>query len=182
MEDFLSPVRNEHCLAVSEMAAMLAAVYGADVEKARFAGRYHDIAKAFTPEQSNRLLREYGLPEKYFGDRALAHSKIGSAMLKEEFGVTDTDILNAVAYHTTGRRGMSLLEKIVYTADAIDATRSYEDVEYYRNLARTDLDRACVEIMDFTISDLKKRNKEPDVDTIEAIDYIHRNAEESKEN
>ena len=32
-------------------------------------------------------------------------------MAERDFGITDDDILNAIKYHTTGRAGMSLLEK-----------------------------------------------------------------------
>lgn len=167
------PRRLDHCLAVSEMAAELAELYGADVEKARFAGRYHDIAKAFSAEQSNRLLREYGLSEEYYNYPALAHSKLGEALLREEFGVADSEILSAVSNHTTGAAGMTLLDEIIFVADAVDATRSYGDVEYYRQLARTDIDRACLEIMDFNIMSISNdADKHLDTETLGARAYI----------
>ena len=33
---------------------------------------------------------------------------------RNEFNVTDEDILNAIRFHTTGRAGMSNLEKLIY--------------------------------------------------------------------
>ena len=41
----LKPKRYTHSLGVVEMAGTLAEIYGADVQKARFAGLVHDIAK-----------------------------------------------------------------------------------------------------------------------------------------
>ena len=164
--------RLKHSEAVSKMAAELAVIYGADVEKARFAGMYHDIAKAFDADASNELVKEYGLPDKYYNNKSIAHSKLGAALLEREFGVTDRDILDAVANHTTGRAGMSLLEKIVFVADAVDETRDYEDVDYYRQLARTDLDRACLISLVGTICHVKSQGIYLDEDTLAAKEYF----------
>lgn len=38
-------------------------------------------------------------------------------------------------YHTIGRRNMSMLEKVVYIADRIEAGRKHEGVEKIRELA-----------------------------------------------
>ena len=66
---------------------------------------------------------------------------------------------DAIENHTTGRANMSLMEKIIYVADAVEINRDYSDVEYYRDLAFEDLDRAVLEIVDFVIEDnIKKGN------------------------
>ena len=65
MKDNLKPSRYTHSLGVEKMASELAAIYGEDTEKAAFAGRYHDIAKCFTPEVMNGYVRQFGLPEIY---------------------------------------------------------------------------------------------------------------------
>ena len=173
LKKFVPEKRLIHSAAVSEMAAKLAAIYGEDVDKARFAGMYHDIAKGFSEEDSNRLVREFGLSgEKYFNNRAISHSKLGAAILENYFGVTDRDILDGVANHTTGRPGMSLFEQIIFVADATDATRTYNDVQYYRDLAEKDIDEACLEIMDFNIKHVISKGKTLDTDTITAREYI----------
>ena len=43
--------------------------------------------------------------------------------------VTNQDVLNAIHYHTTGRAGMSNLEKIIYVADMIEPGRNFPGVE-----------------------------------------------------
>ena len=87
MKEHLDEYRYVHSLGVQKMAADLAKIYGTDVEKADFAGRYHDIAKCFNQETSDRYVRKYGLDESLIGNRSLAHSKVGAAILEHEYGV-----------------------------------------------------------------------------------------------
>lgn len=172
MKENLKESRYRHSLGVEDMAVRLAKVWGADIEKAAFAGRYHDIAKNFDPERMDSCVRKYGLPEELIGNNALAHSKVAAAILENEFGVDDEDILNAVRYHTTGRSGMSLLEELIFVADAVEDNRTYNDLKYYQKLAETDLDRACFEILEYTIWSLESKARKIHIDTIEARDWI----------
>ena len=172
MKDNLKESRYRHSLGVEEMAVRLAKIWSEDTEKARFAGRYHDIAKNFDQERMDSFIRKYGLPEELIGNNALAHSKVAAEILKNEFGVDDEDILNAVRYHTTGRSGMSLLEELVFVADAVEDNRTYNDLKYYQNLAETDLDRACFEILEYTIWFLESKERKIHNDTIEARDWV----------
>ena len=172
MKNNLKPSRYQHSLGVEKMAAKLAQVHGADVEKAAFAGRYHDIAKCFTDDRMNDYVRAYGLSGDYINNNALAHSKVAAGILQKDFGVIDEDVLDAVKSHTTGRAGMSLLEEIVYVADAIEENRNYEGIEELRDLAVSDLDEACLFIMDYTIDRINKLGRTLDRDTLEAREFI----------
>lgn len=154
------------------MAVRLAKLHGADVQKAAFAGRYHDLAKNFDTERMDGCIRKYGLDASLAGNNALAHSKVGAAILEHEFGVGDEDILNAVRYHTTARKGMSLLEELIFVADVVEDNRTYSDLDYYQDLAYRDLDRACYEILEYTIGDLTAKGREIDKDTLEARDWV----------
>ena len=162
------------------MAVRLARLHGADVEKAAFAGRYHDLAKNFDTDTMDKYIRKYGLPEKLIGNNALAHSKVGAAILEHEFGVTDEDILNAVRYHTTARRDMSLLEELIFVADVVEDNRTYSDLDYYQDLAYRDLDRACLEILEYTIGDLTSKGRDIDRDTLEARDWVLQKIKETE--
>ena len=66
--------------------------------------------------------------EAYAGDlfteKKLLHSPAGATLAKNEFGIEDKEILDAICYHTTGRGDMTLLEKIVYLADKIEPSRN----------------------------------------------------------
>lgn len=172
MKEVLSDKRYKHSLGVEKMAIRLATIYGVDAEKAAFAGRYHDIAKCFDQTESDRLVAKYGLSEEYLGNSALAHSKIAAAILQNEYGVDDEDILNAVKSHTTGRVGMSLLEEIVYVSDAIEENRSYPELKSLQERACTDLDTTCLYIMDFAVEMILVKGRKLDTETLEARDYI----------
>jgi predicted HD superfamily hydrolase involved in NAD metabolism len=176
----LKESRYRHSLGVEEMAVRLAGLHGGDQEKAAFAGRYHDIAKNFDMERMDECIRKYGLDEKLIGNNALAHSKVGAAVLEHEFGVTDEDVLNAVRFHTTARRGMSLLEQLVFVADVVEDNRTYSDLRYYQDLAYRDLDRASLEILEYTCGDLTEKGREIDRDTIEARDWFREIIKENR--
>ena len=174
IKENLKESRYRHSLGVEDMAVRLADIYGADREKAAFAGRYHDIAKCFDTETMDSYIRRCGLNEKLLGNPALAHSKVGAAILEHDFGVTDEDILNAVRYHTTAREGMSLLEEIVFTADVVEDNRTYSDLPYYQDLALNDLDRCALEILEYTIGDLESKGRDIDEDTLRAHEWLRK--------
>lgn len=172
MKAHLKPSRYTHSLGVEKMASALAFVHGADIEKAAFAGRYHDIAKCFPQDEMNSYVKEFGLSDMYIDNNPLAHSKVAAEILARDFGVNDEDVLNAVRSHTTGRKGMSLLEEIVYVADAIEYNRNYPELKKLQKQAVKDLDSACLFIMDYTLESLEKKGRIPDTDTVEAREFI----------
>ena len=176
----LKESRYRHSLGVEDMAVRLARLHGADAEKAAFAGRYHDLAKNFDEETMDSYIRKYGLSEDLICNNALAHSKVGAAILENEFGVTDREILDSVRYHTTARRNMTLLDEVIFVADVVEDNRTYSDLDYYQDLAYRDLDRACLEILDYTIGDLTAKGKVTDRDTLEARDWVFNKIKETK--
>lgn len=152
----LDAYRLNHSECVSECAAALAEQYGADVEKARLAGLLHDIMKNADRQQHFEELEKAGISLSLV---ELANSKVwhqfsGAAYLKNEKIVTDEEILGAVRWHTTGRAGMTLLEKVVYIADFISADRDYPDVDVVRKLAQSSLEEAILYTTQYTIKKL----------------------------
>ena len=67
----------------------------------------------------------------------------GSIVVRDELGIDDEDILNAIRYHTTGRAGMSLLEKVIFTADFTSEERTYSGVATMRKKSKRALRRLC---------------------------------------
>lgn len=151
-----------------DTAVMLAERYGADPKKAELAALFHDLYRYVNGEELAGYVREFHLPETYLASPNLAHSKIAAAVMKRDYGIEDEDILNAVSYHTTGRAGMSLLEKIVFLADAIEPGRDYPGVEELRKTAEEDLDAAVLQSLQGTIRFLEQENIPIDEDTIKA--------------
>lgn len=177
LKEHLSEKRLRHIEGVRETAVRLAEIYGEDPEKAAFAALCHDM---FKERDLNELVEKYGLPLKYMDEPNLAHSKVASCYMKEEMGIRDEDLLNAVSYHTTGRAGMSRLEKIIFLADAIEPGRDYPSADLIRKLAETDLDRACLVSLERTIRYLEEKGLSEDnidPDTIDARDYFKRKEE-----
>ena len=171
--------RRAHTLGVRDTALKLCEKYGADPLKAEIAALGHDMFRGLRGEALNEEIKRLGLPDKYLNDPNLAHSKIAAVRLKEDYGVTDEDILNAVSYHTTGRRDMSLLEKVIYLADGIEPNRTYPGVDRIRQEAETSLDGACLMAMQGTIEYVTSQGTHLDEDTKEAADHL---LQESKEN
>ena len=92
--------------------------------------------------------------------------------MERDYGITDRDIINAVSYHTTGRAGMSLLEKIIYIADASEPGRNYPGVERLRSEMKTDIDSAVLAALESTIKLVSDEGKFLDDDTVKARDYL----------
>ena len=151
--------RFNHSVNVSHEAGILAEIYGADVDKAKLAGMIHDATKEFSPEYQLQIIGESGiiLDNIELVNKNLLHAISGCAYAESVLGITDTDILNAIRYHTTGRANMSILEKVIYMADFTSAERKFEGVGELRQVARQDLDKAIIITTSFTISELAKR-------------------------
>ncbi len=169
----VSAKRWDHTQKVAEEAVKLCKIHSEDIKKAKIAGIFHDAAKEISLEESNELVKKYGLGDKYIDNKNLAHGKIASKLIQSEFGIKDEDIINAISYHTTGRAGMSKLEEIIFVADAIEPNRCYDGVDEIRKITYKDLDRGCYVTVVGTIESLYKRNILPiDDDTLKAGKYF----------
>lgn len=140
----LSAKRYEHSIRVLETALNLANIYGADPLKVGIAAILHDYAKEMNNLQIRDICEHFFKDETkdYMSVNEILHSFVGVYYAKEKFKIEDPDILNAIKYHTTGRKDMSLIEKIVYISDAIEPKREYPHVEKIRELALVNLDDA----------------------------------------
>lgn len=172
LRSLLKQSRYEHSLNVAQQARHLAVKYGAEPEKAYFAGLVHDICKGMSPEEQLKLIESGGiiLDEDALKSPAVWHSAAGAVFIQKELGVTDEDIINAVRFHTTGRAGMSILEKVVYAADLTSADRSYPDAEYVRSLAERNLDQCMAFSCRWILEDVTKRGLPAGKDTEALVD------------
>jgi len=174
LKDRLSEKRFFHSLAVAKEALRLAEKYGCDTKKAFLAGLLHDICKDDSPNLQLQLFDEFGIildtVEK--NARKLWHAIAGSAYIKEKLKLDDAEIILAIRYHTTARKGMSLLEKILYLADFTSGDRDYEGVEDMRKAVDVSLEHAMREALIFTVVDLTERGMPVHGDTMEAYREI----------
>ncbi len=167
-----SEKRKIHTEGVRQTAIRLSERYGADAEKAELAALFHDMFRGVPVEVLNYYVKHLGLDGKYKDNSNLAHGKIAAIIMERDYGIKDQDVLNAVKYHTTGRAGMSLLEKIIYLADAIEPNRRYPGVDKIREIAEIDLDRACLMSVNHTIQYVSSQGIYLDQDTLMARDDL----------
>jgi len=152
--------RYVHTLGVADSARMLAEQYGADPKKAELAGYLHDYCKCWPTDKMLDILVRYDFGQDIIeGEKELWHAFVGAIVVQTELGVVDPEILQAIRYHTTGRPGMSLLEKVVCLADYIEPNRVYPGVEKVRELAKRDVDQALSYALGSTISFLIEQKK-----------------------
>jgi predicted HD superfamily hydrolase involved in NAD metabolism len=151
------PRRYEHTMRVLDMAIDLARRCGADAEKARVAALFHDFCKDCLKPGND-----------------LSHAEEAAERMRFEYGIADEDILNAVRYHTTGRAGMSKLELVIFLADTLEPSRTYEDVDRLRGLVYEDLYAGALEVMKSLNAYLIKEGKAPAQDSLDAIDWLER--------
>ena len=142
------PKRREHTIRVALATARKARALKIDEEKALTSAFLHDCAKNL--EETHPLLSGFERRAEW-GDIPLPvlHQFTGAYLAETAFGITDTDIVNAVRYHTSGRENMSELEKLIFLADMLEDGRIFEGVEELRArfYAETDMDdvlKACL--------------------------------------
>ncbi len=145
MKKVLKESRYRHTVSVAHTAASLAMVYDVSLFKAMVSGMLHDCAKCYTDEELLKKCRKKGLEIRKAEEEnpSLLHAKYGAYLASAAYGIEDREILSAIECHTTGKPDMSLLDKIIFTADYIEPYRNHSELlPDIRRLAFTDIDRA----------------------------------------
>lgn len=163
-----------HSVNVSQMALKLAKKYGENEGKAAIAGILHDITKEMPDEFHLKLFKENNIKLDEVEKRAkkLWHAISGPIYIKNELHIDEEDIINAVRYHTTGRKDMSKFEKIIFVADFISEDRKFENAKVMRKLAFEDLDQAAIYGLKVTMEGLLYKSKLVAKDTFEAYNDL----------
>ncbi|MCI8857648.1 MAG: HD domain-containing protein [Clostridiaceae bacterium] len=169
----LSGYRYTHTLGCERAARQLAFRFGYDPERAGFAALLHDITKRLSKEEQLQLCKKYDIIpcDIEMREWKMLHGRTAAAIAAAEYGA-DREICEAIAFHTTGRAEMTLLDKIIYLADYIEDTRDFDGVERARELARDSLERALLYCFDSSLADLIARNKLIHADTVAARNWI----------
>ena len=179
LKQCLDEERFEHSLGTAECAAQLAAKYGIDTDMAYLAGLIHDCAKCETKETLEKILKENSeeleITECEFIAPKTFHAPAGAVVAKERFGINNDEILSAIRWHTIGKKDMTLLEKIIYLADKIEAkTRPacYREPLVKFLEEENGLDKAILESYRVTIKSLIDRNLPICFQTIEVYNSL----------
>lgn len=150
-----------HTLGVCHTAATLAAAAGSDADKGALAGLLHDAAKHLPLEQQFELAARAPVAvfDSWSEYPGIVHAPASATLAAEEFGVTDTEVLDAIAHHPTGRPNPSALLKALVVADYIEPCRDFPGLGEIRDLARRDLDAALGVILPQKARHLEERDR-----------------------
>ena len=170
----LNPNRVNHVLGCRDTAVELAKRWGADETDAARAGLLHDITKALDGPLQLTLCREYGTILDEFGYKypKTLHALTGSLVAERIFGENKA-VVSAICHHTTGKAGMTLLEKIIYVADYMEPCRNFPGVDQLRELAFSDLDAALKLGLEMTLQHLKNLGDEVSPASREALEFLN---------
>ena len=178
---YLKAKRCAHVLGTAATAVKLAEKYGADAHRAEVAGLLHDCTKKLSMAEQLALCERYGIVLDELEKKALKllHAKTGAALARDVFGVDD-EIYNVILWHTTGRPGMTVLEKVIYLADFIEPTRDFPGVDTLRRTVWEDLDRGLLMGLEMTVEEMQEMGSPIHVNTLTARDYLRGKENEGK--
>jgi|GEM_PF-174012 predicted HD superfamily hydrolase involved in NAD metabolism len=153
----------EHLARVSEKALELAEIHGIDQSKAGLAALSHDVARSMKGSDLLRMATSYGLTLHPVEENVLVllHGPVGAEMLQRECGIEDSDVLEAVRWHSTFNKGLGPVAKIAFLADKLDHTKvsRYPFLERIECLAKDDLDVAVLSFLQEEIAAMIRDGK-----------------------
>lgn len=169
-----SPKRLMHINLVKDKALKLARIYGADLDKVEIAALLHDSTKLMP----DALTMDWAKQVVNFEDikcipKGCLHAYSAAYLARNKFLIDDLDVINAIIYHCSGKKNMSLLEQIIYVSDFIEPSRTFVDDEL-RLLAENDLNKATLLIIQKTIAYLEKHQQYVSNLTYEAYAYYQK--------
>ena len=160
IKGYIKESRFNHSLEVAHLAYRLAKMHGADYQKAYIAGVLHDIAKGIDKDESLALMKQ--LYPEYLDIGAYAyHQFLGEMLANRDFEVVDEEILNAIKFHTTGRKDMCWLEKLIYAADKIEPTRGFDSSDLIKAMEE-DINKGFITVLEANYEYLLKNKKSID--------------------
>lgn len=145
--------RFDHSLSVAKTASVLAKQYDYNICLAEVSGLLHDYARDLREEELLGIAEKRGLIRHPVERQVpvLLHGPVGGVLVKEDLGICDEEVLQAIACHTTGAPGMSGLSGIIYLADMIEPLRDFPGVDKLRSLARRSLKAAVIAALESSI-------------------------------
>jgi len=128
---YLTGNRYEHTAAVAEEACRLGELFLPEKKNnLRAAAFLHDITKKADFEKQLQYCEEFGIitgSDDLLSPKVF-HAVTGAALAERDFAdIVDNEILSGIRWHTTGHDGMTVFEAVIYLADYIEPTRTFDD-------------------------------------------------------
>lgn len=180
LKNKVSEKRLRHILLVAETAKKIAIKYKISQQKIEIAALLHDLLREIKLNEMQEICKKLQYKELvgYENMFEILHGFAAAEYVKKKLKVDDYDILNAVRYHTIGRKEMSLLEKIIYISDAIEPDRNYSTVEEIRALVDKDINKGMLLEVRKKIEYLEKKGGVIHPNTIELRNWLEESLEE----
>lgn len=149
-----SEARYLHSLSVGKKAVEIVKRFGFDIdlEKIEIAGILHDYAKFEPMERYVEVVEKYNLDKSILDENyKILHALLGPYIIKEELGITDDQILEAIRTHATGSLDMDRFAEVIYVADVAEDLRPDDKFGKIKELAITDFDKAILEKITYSL-------------------------------
>lgn len=144
----LSLKRLLHSLDTMYYAVELAVRFNVNPDQAALAAIVHDMAREMDTDYLWSLVPD--APERWRGSLAFLHGPAAAALIPERFGITDPEIIRAVALHTGLDEGADDLSKVLFLADKTEPSRNFADLPPIRELSKVSLDEATLACLEAT--------------------------------
>ena len=155
-----------HTASVVITALSKAKSLGLDADKVRISATLHDVAKYLDHTKVSGFSIEKDVPQP------VIHAFLGAFVAKKMLGITDEEILDAIAYHTSGKANMTTLGKLIFVADMVEECRTYEGVDYLRHLFfEEDFEKCFTECLREEYIHLQNKKQYIYGKTLEAVEY-----------
>jgi len=186
--EYLDDYRLRHTLSVANECKKLAKLYDLsdyDSHRLYIAGLLHDITKCKKFDEQVLLANELNirLTEDDLASPKILHQFTGAEFSRREFSkYCDEEILTAISCHTTGRRFMTLMDKLLFLADFIEPLRTFDDCIYIRNMFyngfikdpdHEHLNKVILTALNITKKQLESENQSVHALTLAAIDALN---------
>ena len=102
------------------------------------------------------------------------HAVVAPKVISQLLNCNDVEILDACRWHTTGKANMSLLEKIIFVADALEPAREFDKVDDLRTLIYQDLDLVVYLLSRLTVDTLNSKKLAISPDTLDCVKYYEK--------
>ena len=169
----LSTERFLHSRNTALLAHDLCRRFGINPMAGYLAGIAHDLSKQTDSKMLLRLAKEDGLPISELEKERpnLLHGRAAAVLLKERFCIHNNDVLEAVAFHTSGKENMCPLAKVIYIADKAEVSRNI-DPALRKMCVDEDLDSILYTVLKKQISKLESKSLDLSEDTLRLLDKL----------
>jgi nicotinate-nucleotide adenylyltransferase len=151
--------------------------FGINPKMGYLAGIAHDLAKQTESKLLMKMVKDDGLPvtEIEKGKPNLLHGRAAAVLLKERFCIHNKDVLEAVAFHTSGKENMSTLAKAVYIADKVEVSRNIDPV-LRKMCVNEDLDSILYAVLKKQVGKLQSKGVNLFEDTLRLLNKMKERA------